>query len=212
LSRGRFITLEGGEGSGKSTHVKRLAEGLRGAGIEVLTTREPGGTPDAEAIRGLLVQGDIGRWDPVTEALLHNAARREHLTEVVWPALDGGGWVISDRFADSTTAYQGYGLGLDAEVLAALHRAAVGDFKPDLTVVLDLPVAEGLARAAARRSNEDRYERMGEEVHLRIRDGFLAIAKGDPDRCAVIDATGSIEATQAAIRAAVGARLGLELT
>ncbi len=211
MSRGRFITLEGGEGSGKSTHVKRLADGLRATGLEVLTTREPGGTPDAEAIRGLLVQGDIGRWDPMTEALLHNAARREHLTKIVWPALEGGGWAISDRFADSTLAYQGYGLGVDAEVLATLYRAAVGDFRPDLTIVLDLPVAEGLARAAARRSNEDRYERMGEEVHLRIRDGFLAIAKGDPDRCTVVDATGSIEATQAAIRAAVGARLGLEL-
>lgn len=211
MSRGRFITLEGGEGSGKSTHVKRLADGLRATGLEVLTTREPGGTPDAEAIRGLLVQGDIGRWDPMTEALLHNAARREHLTKIVWPALEAGGWAISDRFADSTLAYQGYGLGVDAEVLATLYRAAVGDFRPDLTIVLDLPVAEGLARAAARRSNEDRYERMGEEVHLRIRDGFLAIAKGDPDRCTVVDATGSIEATQAAIRTAVGARLGLEL-
>lgn len=207
MSRGRFITFEGGEGSGKSTHTHMLAEVLRVGGRQVVETREPGGTAGAEEIRELLVRGETGRWDGMTEALLHTAARREHLTNVVWPALEAGTWVISDRFADSTVAYQGFGFGLGEAVIADLHAIAIGEFWPDLTLILDLPVEQGLARAAARQGDEDRYERMGVEIHQRIRDGFREIARRHPKRCVVVDAAGDVEATQDAVRLAVRDRL-----
>jgi len=148
----KFITMEGGEGAGKSTHVKRLAVALQQSGIEALTTREPGGAPGAEQIRALLVDGDTKRWDGLTEALLHFAARREHLVKTIFPAIERGEWVISDRFADSTMAYQGYGFGLGREPIEALYRDVVGDFRPDLTIILDLSAEAGLARAQARGS------------------------------------------------------------
>lgn len=206
--RGRFITLEGGEGAGKSTQIRLLAEALRERGIEVLTTREPGGSPGAEAIRDLLVNGEPGRWQPLTEAMLVNAARHEHLTRTVLPALSAGTWVVCDRFADSTLAYQGYGLGVHRDALVALHRLAVAETMPDLTLVLDIDPEAGIARTASRRGGEDRYERMGTEFHRRLRQGFLDIAAGEPDRCAVIDAAQPVETVQAAILAEVGRRLG----
>jgi len=205
---GRFITFEGGEGAGKSTQLALLAERLRAAGNKVVTTREPGGSKGAEDIRGLLVQGDVDRWDAVTEALLHTAARRDHLVKTVWPAMAEGAWVLCDRFADSTIAYQGYGHGFPIETISALTRIAVGDFAPDLTLVLDLPVEAGLARAGGRGGAEDRYERMGEAFHRRLRQGFLAIAAAEPGRCVVIDANRSVAEVQAAIVAAVDERLG----
>ncbi|MBI5164386.1 MAG: dTMP kinase [Magnetospirillum sp.] len=207
--RGRFITFEGGEGGGKSTQIRLLAEALRTAGLEVTATREPGGAPGAEDIRALLVQGDVGRWDAITEALLHSAARRDHLVRTVWPALERGDWVVCDRYADSTLAYQGFGHGLATESLETLYRVVAGNFVPDLTIILDLPAEAGLSRAGGRGGGEDRYERMGLEFHRRLRDGFLAIAARHPHRCAVIDATGSIEAVQARVWAAVKDRLGL---
>ncbi|HEX2117061.1 MAG TPA: dTMP kinase, partial [Alphaproteobacteria bacterium] len=158
--RGRFITLEGGEGAGKSTQIARLAEALRKAGLTVRTTREPGGSPAAETIRKLLVEGEPGRWRPLTEALLHFAARKEHLDTFVLPALAAGQWVISDRFADSTMAYQGYGHQLGRAPIHALYRTVVGDFAPDLTLILDIPVEAGLARTGGRAHAETRYERM----------------------------------------------------
>ncbi len=185
---GRFITFEGGEGAGKSTQLQKLAEALRQRGREVITTREPGGAPGAEQIRQLLVSGDPGRWDGMTEALLHFAARRDHLRSTVWPALEAGKWVISDRFADSTLAYQGYGHGLPHEEIKDLYRLAVGNFAPDLTLILDLPVETGLRRALSRGGAEDRYEKMDVSFHQRLRDGFLAIAAQEPGRCAVIPA------------------------
>ena len=206
--RGRFITLEGGEGAGKSTQAMLLADDLRGGGLEVVVTREPGGAPGAEEIRALLVDGDVGRWRPLTEALLHYAARREHLDATILPALDAGRWVISDRFADSTMAYQGYGHGLDRETVARLHRLVVGDVGPDLTIVLDLPVDEGLARAAGRGTGGDRYERMDRQFHQRLREGFLDIARRNLDRCAVVDAMAPVEQVQHDIRRIVRARLG----
>lgn len=206
--RGRFITLEGGEGAGKSTQIRLLAEALRERGIEVLTTREPGGSPGAEAIRDLLVNGEPGRWQPLTEAMLVNAARHEHLTRTVLPALSAGTWVVCDRFADSTLAYQGYGLGVHRDALVALHRLAVAETMPDLTLILDIDPEAGIARTASRRGGEDRYERMGTEFHRRLRQGFLDIAAGEPDRCAVIDAAQPVETVQAAILAEVGRRLG----
>jgi len=204
---GRFITFEGGEGGGKSTQLKFLAEALRGKGREVVTTREPGGSPGAEDIRALLVNGTVDRWDATTEALLHSAARRDHLVKTVWPALGRGAWVLCDRFADSTLAYQGYGHGIAIETIQALTRLAVGDFAPDLTVILDLPVEIGLARAGGRGGAEDRYERMGTAFHQRLRQGFLTIADGDRARCVVVDASRPLDQVQADILAAVEERL-----
>ena len=207
MSAGRFITFEGGEGAGKSTQLRRLAETLRARGHDVVTTREPGGSPGAEQIRGLLVSGDPDRWDGMTEALLHFAARRDHLRSTVWPALEAGKWVLCDRFADSTLAYQGHGHGLPHEAIRDLYRVAVGDFKPDLTLILDLPVETGLSRAAGRGGDEDRYERMKGGFHQRLRDGFLAIAAAEPDRCAVVPADRGEDEVTAAIWAVIDERL-----
>lgn len=206
-STGRFITLEGGEGAGKSTQIARLSDWLRRKGRAVVTTREPGGSPGAEMIRKLLVEGPAERWDGATEALLHFAARRDHLRSTVWPALKRGDWVISDRFADSTIAYQGHGHGLDRGMLERLYQVAVGEFRPDLTLILDLPIETGLARAAARRGSETRYESLPKEFHERVRTGFLDIAAREPGRCLVIDATQNIDAVAAAIAQAVAQRL-----
>ena len=208
---GRFITFEGGEGVGKSTHVRLLADALRGAGLGVVETREPGGSPGAEQIRELLIHGEVARWDAMTEALLHFAARRDHVARVIQPALASGDWVLCDRFADSTMAYQGYGHGLGSEVIEQLYALAVGDLTPDLTVILDLPVGEGLRRAETRESGGTRYERMDQAFHERLRSGFLAIAERDPERCLVIDASLPIDAVHQAAKEAVGARLSLEL-
>lgn len=208
----RFITLEGGEGAGKSTQARRLVDGLKATGLDPLLTREPGGSPGAEQIRALLVEGAAGRWDPLTETLLHFAARRDHLTKTIRPALAAGRWVVCDRFADSTRAYQGFGLGLDREVIEMLYRQVVGDDAPDLTLILDLPVEEGLRRTATRTHAETRYERMNEAFHQRLREGFLTLAREDPRRCVVIDASRDVDAVQSAIRAAVRERLGIGIS
>ncbi len=212
MARGKFITFEGGEGTGKSTQVPLLAEALRGAGLSVHTTREPGGSPGGEDIRKLLVSGEAGRWDPTSEALLHFAARRDHVRKVIRPKLEAGTWVISDRFADSTMAYQGYAQGLGRPAVEALYRMTLGDFAPDLTLILDLPVSLGLERAAARRDGEDRYERLGPDFHARLRDAFHDIAKREPKRCVLIEASGKVAAVQAMVRAALADRLGIELS
>ena len=207
--RGRFITLEGGEGAGKSTQIGLLAAFLRGQGREVVTSREPGGSPGAEMIRKLLVEGPADAWDGLTEALLMFAARRDHLVRTVWPAIERGAWVISDRFADSTRAYQGHGHGLPMERIEALYKVAVGAFAPDLTVILDLPVEIGLARAAARRGAETRFEDLGPGFHERVRSGFRAIAAAEPKRCALIDAVGDVDAVHRAIVRVARERLEL---
>ena len=208
LSKGRFITFEGGEGAGKSTQIARLRSWLESRGRQALATREPGGSPGAEMVRKLLVEGPAERWDGTTEALLHFAARRDHLRTTVRPALDRGVWVLSDRFADSTRAYQGYGYGLDHAMLEQLYAIAVGDFRPDLTLVLDIPVAAGLARAASRHGTETRYESLPRDFHERVRSGFLELAAREPKRCVVIDAAPDTDTVAAAITAAVSARLG----
>jgi dTMP kinase len=205
---GRFITLEGGEGTGKSTQARRLADRLRGDGREVVLTREPGGSPGAEAIRALLVTGGADRWSPLSEALLMYAARRDHIERTVAPALARGAWVISDRFADSTRAYQGAGGGVAPGFIEALEREVVGEAWPHLTLILDLPVEIGLARAAGRAGAETRFEGKGEAFHRRLRDAFLAIAQAEPARCAVIDASGEPDAVEAAIWRTVAERLG----
>ncbi len=181
------------------------------AGVAATATREPGGSPSAEAIRRLLLEGEGERWDAIGEALLLYAARRDHVARLIRPALDAGRWVVCDRFNDSTIAYQGYGRSLPLAELAALQRFALGDFRPDLTLILDLPVADGLARAARRAGAADRFERLDHDFHQRLRDGFLAIAAAEPERCVVIDASGAPQSVYQAIIAAVSARLGVSL-
>jgi dTMP kinase len=211
VTAGKFITFEGGEGGGKSTQLGLLAKALEDAGIEVMTTREPGGTPGAEEIRRLLVNGTTDRWPPVAEVLLHFAARVDHVEKSILPALESGAWVLCDRFTDSTLAYQGGGHGLGLARIEELKTDILGDFTPDLTFILDIPVEEGLARAFGRAGTEDRYERMDLGFHTRIRDTFLAIAEAEPRRCAVVDATGTVDDVQREICAEVSHRLGADL-
>jgi dTMP kinase len=203
----KFVTFEGGEGGGKSTQLRLLAEALRNTGETVVTTREPGGAPGAEEIRRLLVEGETGRWPADAEALLHFAARAEHLAKVIRPALEQGQWVLCDRFADSTLAYQGYGQAQDLNWLRLLRAQIVGKTEPGLTLILDLPVEIGLGRV----SEQQRYERMGRAFHERLHAGFLAIAQEEPDRCKVIDATRPIDAVAADVRAAVAKRFRVDL-
>ena len=210
MTKGVFITLEGGEGSGKSTQADLLTNGLKGVGIKATKTREPGGSVGAEEIRDLLVNGPTDRWDPVTEALLHYAARREHLCRAIQPALNEGRWVVCDRFSDSTMAYQGYGHGLGRDWVQTLHDAVAPGIHPDLTVILDMPVEIGLERAASR-GGGDRYESMEPQFHQRLREGFLDIARREPDRCFVVDAKASVEEVQAAVRLIVHERFGIEI-
>jgi len=207
VALGRFITLEGGEGAGKSTQARRLGERLTARGRKAVVTREPGGSPGAEAIRELLVTGATDRWSPLTETLLVYAARRDHIERTIAPALAAGDWVVSDRFADSTRAYQGAGGGASGSLIQALERYVLGETRPDLTLILDLPVEAGLARIASRDHAETRFEAKGEDFHRRLREGFLAIARVERDRCVVIDAAQPVEAVEAAIWAAVDARL-----
>jgi dTMP kinase len=206
--QGRFITLEGGEGAGKSTQARRLAAALREAGVDVVETREPGGSPGAEEIRRLLTTGEPHRWSPMAETLLHFSARADHVRRTIRPALEDGRWVCCDRFADSTMAYQGYGHGVDRGFIGMLATAVLGDLRPDLTLVFDIPVEQGLARAAKRPGQEDRYEKMDRKFHEALRLGFLEIAANEPQRCAIIDAAGNEEQTWQRVRAAVSARLG----
>lgn len=209
--RGKFITFEGGEGAGKSTHIRRLAARLAAAGHEVVTTREPGGSPAAEAIRGLLLSGRAKPLGTLGEAYLFAAARIDHIAEVIAPALRRGAVVLCDRFADSSRAYQGAAGGLAPEVIDALERAAVGDTVPDLTLILDVPVDVGLARLRHRAAAGDRFESDGRAIHEARRQGFLAIAAAQPERCVVIDAGRDVEAVAAEVAAAVAGRLGLAL-
>ena len=208
MTQGRFITFEGGEGAGKSTQLRRLVARLA-QGREVVATREPGGSPGAESIRDLLVNGAADRWSPVTETLLMYAARRDHVERVITPALSRGAWVVCDRFADSTRAYQGAAGGVDPGLISTLEAQVLGQARPDLTLVLDLPADIGLARAAGRAGGETRFESKGAAFHLRLRDAFLAIAAADPGRCHVIDAAAPVEGVGAAIWTAVQERLGL---
>lgn len=209
-SKGKFLTFEGGEGAGKSTQIKRLGSALKTAGISTTITREPGGSPGAETIRGLLLD-PASEWDAPTEALLHFAARADHYTTRIAPALRNGDWVVCDRFADSTRAYQGYGLGLSLEAIETLYEIALGDFVPDLTIVLDIPVDVGMARMRDRDGDPDRYEQMDTAFHERLRQGFLEIAGKEPGRCEVIDANADADTVTARIFDCVGRRLGVTL-
>lgn len=206
MARGRFISFEGGEAAGKSTQARRLATRLEERGEKVVLTREPGGTPEAERIRALLLDPEAG-WTPLAEILLHFAARAEHGTRVIRPALDAGRIVICDRFTDSTRAYQGHGQGGD---LAAIeHLAPMLGLEPDLTIMLDVPVEESVSRLAGRGGKSDRYERLGADFFARVAQGFRAIAAAAPERCVIIPSVGDEDAIAAAIAVLVRDRLGI---
>lgn len=212
---GYFITFEGGEGTGKSTQIKLLEKYLKGKGKDIITTKEPGGTEVGLEIRKLLVCGDKDKFDAVAEALLYFADRHIHLSKKIWPAMDEGKIVLSDRFADSTFAYQywGYNKRVSKETLQQLYQIAVGDFKPDLTIILDIDPKIGLERsfnkAKTMEVKELRFEGREFEFHQNLRKGFLEIAKNEPNRCVVLDANKTIEELHKDIVNVVNQKLGL---
>jgi dTMP kinase len=214
MASGKFITFEGGEGSGKSTQARLLAEGLRARGVNAALTREPGGSPFAERVRALLLDPAAPPHTPLSEALLFYAARADHLDKTIRPALAAGSWVICDRFSDSTRVYQGAAGGLGAEALAALERLVVTPTSPDLPFIHDLAPADGLARARARGAaaaagpaETDPFERRDEQFHERLRAGYLAIAVAEPQRCVLVDGARMPEAIAAEIWSHVERRL-----
>lgn len=204
MTWGRFITLEGGEGTGKTTQSALLADALAARGLPVLRTREPGGSPGAELLRGILLSGSID-WAPRAETLLHFAARVEHVAKTIQPALTAGSWVICDRFFDSTLAYQGYGQGADRGFIASL--IGLLGIAPDVTLVLDVPDSIAAERMRRRGGSADRYERLDSAFHGRVRQGFREVATADPKRCVLLDASGDIQAVHTAIMTAVWTRL-----
>ena len=210
MTAGRFITFDGGEGTGKSTQACRLAAALETRGISCVLTREPGGSSGAEDIRKLLVNGEPGRWDALTETLLLYAARANHVAHTIRPALAEGQWVICDRFSDSSYAYQGAGRGVDRETIRRIESVSIGDFKPEFTIILDMPAALGLERARSRASSETRFEQFDVAFHERLRQAFLDIARRAFDRCAVIDADADENAVAGAILDAVSTRFALD--
>lgn len=204
-----FITLEGGEGAGKSTQIRLLKEWLQDLGKDVVATREPGGTSGAEAIRDLIVRQRDSQWDAETDTMLFMAARRDHLVNLIWPSLAAGKWVLCDRFADSTFAYQCFGRGLDIEKARAMYRLIADDFKPDLTFILDLDPRQGLERVMAgsdRNVAETRFENFDIGFHENLRKGFHALAKQEPQRFMIINADTDRDTLQAALRAEITKR------
>lgn len=203
---GRFITFEGVEGCGKSTQIERVQQQLEASGHTVCATREPGGPPIAEAIRGILLDPENKAMSPVAELLLYEAARAQHVDERIRPALEQGQCVLCDRFTDSTTAYQGAGRALDMDTLLGLHKTATRGVWPELTIVIDVPAESGLQRAARRRE-KDRIEQEALAFHERVRDMFLAIAQEEPERVKVVDGTAPIATVTDAIMEHVNALL-----
>ncbi len=216
MSKALFITFEGGEGSGKTTQINRLSQTLSQLGKQVVTTREPGGTPEAEAIRDMIVQRDAGEWTPLAEVMLLFAARIMHVEKVIRPALGDDKIVICDRFTDSTMAYQGYGHGVDKQKIEDVNALTLNGFKPDLTIILDINPEEGLQRSDRRlaaeqfqvKQREDRYEQLDIEFHKRLRQGFLDIAEKDPERCHVIDANQDIDTISGQVADIVSKKIG----
>ncbi len=204
---GFFLTFEGIDGSGKSTQARLLAEALRGQNRDVVLTREPGGSPGAEDIRALVLEGDPDRWSAMTELLLFMAARRDHLERLIDPALAAGKIVISDRFADSSRVYQGTRSGDMRKVVDELHALAIGR-EPDLTIVIDMDPELGHARAKGRNGGEERFEDFGTGLQARLRQGFLDLARQYPDRCVVVDGNRSIEAVTGDVARIARERIG----
>ncbi|TYO88424.1 dTMP kinase [Oceanicella actignis] len=200
-ARGVFLSFEGADGAGKTTQLRRLAVRLRAQGREVVETREPGGAPGAEEIRRLVLEGDPARWSAVTELLLFNAARRDHVERTIAPALARGAVVLCDRFADSSRVYQGVVRGAGAELADSLHALAIG-IEPDLTLILDIAPRTGLTRGLARGTAEERFERFGLAFQARVRAAFRDLAAANPARCRLIDAEGDEEAVAARVWAA----------
>jgi dTMP kinase len=205
----RFITFEGGEGAGKSTHARRLSEALAQRDIASIVTREPGGSEGAEQIRKLLVEGEPGRWDPLVETLLLFAARADHIGNTIKPALAAGKWVVCDRFTDSTFAYQGAGRGVGDNDIAKIDQLIAGGFRPDLTIILDVAVEEAMARIGSRSHAEDRFEKFDMAFHQRLRIYFRELAQREPQRCVLIDSSAPLETVSADILRATTERLGL---
>jgi dTMP kinase len=203
--RGRFVSFEGGEGSGKSTQIKRLAERLEALKLRAILTREPGGSPGAEIIRHLVLSGMGKLLGPDAETLLFAAARDDHVRTVIQPALNQGTWVLCDRFSDSTRAYQGRLGHVPTGLLNAMQRVTIGDLKPDLTIILDLPVEIGLKRAAARRGNQapDRFESEDLKFHQDLRDAYREIAAAEPERCVLVDADANPDTVAAQVWSAL---------
>jgi dTMP kinase len=208
---GLFVTFEGGEGTGKSTHARRLADRLTQAGSMVVLTREPGGSPGAEDLRQLLVAGKAERWSAEAEALLNYAARDSHLRETIRPALARGDTVVCDRFMDSTRVYQGFAGGCDIALIDILERHIVGGDRPALTIILDVEASQGLGRAKGRSPGEDRFERKGLSYHQKLREGFHEIARREPERCRLIDSSREPNAVARDIWAAVAPLVGFSL-
>ena len=207
----KMIVVDGVDGSGKGVQTGRLLQSLQDAGLDAILTREPGGSPAAEDIRKLLVTGEPEKWDSMTELLLMYAARRAHLRDTVWPALTAGKWVISDRYADSSRAFQGIAGHLGLDTVEQIHRITVGEFQPALVLILDISESIALQRAGERGGNEDRFEKKGADYHTRVRDAFLQIAATDPDQYQVIDADQSMDQVGQAIIDVVNRRFGLAL-
>ena len=207
----KMIVIDGVDGSGKGVQTRRLHQAILNAGLACILTREPGGSPAAEEIRNLLVNGEPDHWDSMTELLLMYAARRAHLRDTIWPALEQGSWVISDRFADSSRAFQGIAGALGLDVVEAMHQLSIGDFQPDLVIVLDIDETVALARAASRGGGEDRFEKKGADYHQKVRAAFRTIAKADPSRYSLIDASGSVETVSELIFEQVRDKLTLNL-
>jgi len=207
----KMIVIDGVDGSGKGVQTRRLLQSLIDAGQSAILTREPGGSPAAEDIRKLLVTGEPDKWDSMTELLLMYAARRAHLRDTVWPALESGRWVISDRFADSSRAFQGIAGNLGLDTVEQVHRIALGDFRPALVIILDLPESIALQRADKRGGNENRFEKKGQDYQARVRDAFLQIAASDTGQYVVIDADQSMDQVSAAIVDAINQRFDLGL-
>ncbi len=206
---GRFIAIEGVDGAGKGVQSRLLRDELQGSGVDVILTREPGGSVGAEEIRNLLVHGAADRWDAMTELLLIYAARRDHLTKTIWPALKEGRWVISDRFADSSRAFQGIAGGLGLGVIDAVHAQVVGNFAPDLTIVLDLDPEQSLARTVARGGREDRFEKKGLVYQQQVRRAFTQLAERSPSTHVLIDAGRSVGEVAHDVLRVVSERFGL---
>jgi len=207
----RMIVIDGVDGSGKGVQSQRLLQALIDAGETAVLTREPGGSPAAEQIRELLVRGEPEKWDAMTELLLMYAARRSHLRDTIWPALAAGNWVVSDRFADSSRAFQGIAGELGLATVEQVHRLVVGEFEPALVLILDIPESIALARARGRGDDEDRFEKKGSEYHARVRAAFLQIAEADPARYRIIDADQDMDSVNSDIIRAVNECFSLQL-
>jgi dTMP kinase len=206
-----MIVIDGVDGSGKGVQTRRLLQSFVDAGEPAILTREPGGCPAAEDIRALLVTGEPEKWDSMTELLLMYAARRSHLHDTIWPALETGKWVISDRYADSSRAFQGIAGNLGLETVESIHRVVVGDFEPELVLILDIPESLALARARDRGGNEDRFEKKGASYHAKVRDAFLQIAASDSQKYRIVDADQGMDQVSESIIAIINDRFSLNL-